>query len=119
MRYHRNISISHRSTKEQKEELVDKRQRYHVVAVVTFHNGKVGIKVLPRVLPSILNYYNQVTKVKDVAGVQLYMSNDIFFNRYPNSSALKVHFLDESTIQEHLATAEKMECDGKSIRYQR
>ena len=76
-------------------------------------------KVLPRVLPSILNYYNQVVSVKDVAGVQLYMSNDIFFNRYPNSSALKVHFLDASIIQEHLETAEKMECDGKSIRYKR
>lgn len=119
MKFHRNITISHHSTKEQKEELVDKRQRYHVVAVVTFHDGKVGIKVLPRVLPSILNYYNQVSSVKDVAGVQLYMSNDIFFNRYPNSSALKVHFLDVSILQEHLATAEKMECDGKSIHYER
>ena len=114
-RFHRNITIAHRSTKEQSEELVDTRQRYHVVAVVTFHDGKVGIKVLPRILQRIVNYYNQVSSVKEVLGVQLYMSNDIFFNRYPNSSALKVHYLDAETIHEHLRNAERMECDGKTI----
>ena len=34
------------------------------------------------------------------------MSNDVFFNRYPNSSALKVHLMDAQTIKEHLAEAE-------------
>ena len=117
MKYHRNVSISHHSTKEQKEELQDKRQRYHVVAVVTFHDGKVGIKVLPRVLASILKYYNQVSSVKEVSSVRLYMSDDIFFNQYPNSAALKVHYVDADVIEEHLRKAAPMAFDGKSIRY--
>ena len=38
------------------------------------------------------------------------------FNRYPNSSALKVHFLEADEINKQLVGAEKMACDGKSIR---
>jgi len=38
------------------------------------------------------------------------------FNRYPNSSALKVHFLEADEIWKQLEGAEKMECDGKTIK---
>lgn len=114
-RYSRHLTIAHKGTKEQNEQAIDSRQRYHVVAVVEFHDGKTGIKVLPRVLPSILKYYNGVSKVKDVSTVKLYMSKDVFFNRFPNSSAMNVHFLDSDEINQHLIGAEKMECDGKTI----
>ena len=114
-RYGRDITISFKGTKEQNEQLVDKRQHYHVVAFVRFHDGKTGIKVLPRVMPSILKYYNAVSTARGVASVSLYMSNDIFFNRFPNSSALKVHYLDEEEILGHLKDAEYLACDGKSI----
>lgn len=111
----RNLTVSHRSTKEQREELVDKKPRYHVIAVVTFHDGKTGIKVLPRVLQRILHYYNNVLANHSVHTVELYMSNNTFFNRYPNSGALKVHYLDIEEIRKNLEGAEKIECDGKSL----
>ena len=60
----RNLTVSHRSTKEQREQLQDKRSHYHVIAVVTFHDGRTGIKVLPRVLRSILYYYINVSSTK-------------------------------------------------------
>lgn len=115
-KFGRNITVSFKGTKEQQEQFVDKKQHYHVVAVVTFHNGKTGIKVLPRIIPRILNYYNTISNVNDVESVKLYMSNNIFFNRYPNSSALKVHYLDEILISENLKGAEVLICDGKSIK---
>ena len=114
-RFGRHLTVSHRSTKEQREQLQDKRSHYHVIAVVTFVDGKTGIKVLPRVLRSILYYYNNVLANKDIKAIQLFMSNNIFWNRYPNSSALKVHFLKADEINKQLEGAEKMECDGKSI----
>jgi len=95
---------------------VDLPERDHVIAVVNFHDGRTGIKVLPRVLRSILYYYNNVLANKDISSIQLYMSNNVFFNRYPNSSALKVHFLEADEINKQLAGAEKMACDGKSIK---
>lgn len=114
-KYGRHLAISHKSTKAQREQAVDTRKRYHVIAVVSLHDGKTGIKVLPRVLPSILKYYNTILTSEQVDSIQLYMSCDIFFNRFPCSSAFNVIFLEQKEIMEHLKDAEKMECDGKAI----
>lgn len=115
LKYGRNLTISHKGTKEQNEQAVDSCQRYHVIAVVEFYDGRMGIKVLPRVLQSILKYYNGVSEVKDVSTIKLFMSKDVFFNRFPNSSSMNVHFLESDVINQHLIGAEKIECDGKSI----
>ena len=114
-KYGRNLTISYKSSDEEKEALVDKKQHYHVVAVVVFNDGRSGIKVLPRIIPRIVNYYNNISRQKEIAVVRLYMSNDVFFNRYPNSSALKVHYVDAEVIKEHLKGAEVLECDGTTI----
>ena len=111
----RHITISHKGTDEQRESLVDKKAHYRVVAVVVFQDGRTGIKVLPRVLPSILKYYNSIQKQKEVLAVQLYMSNNTFFNRFPNSKALKVHYLEPEEIKKQIAGAEILECDGDCI----
>ncbi len=115
-KFGRNITVSSKGTKEQEEQLMDKRQRYHVVAVLTFSDGRTGIKVLPRVIQRIVHYYNAVKSSNNVDRIELFMSNDIYFNRYPNSSALKVHFVDENEVMEHLMDAEVLYCDGKSIK---
>lgn len=115
-KYGRNVTISFKGTKEQNEQMVDKKQHYHVVALVKFHNGKTGVKVLPRVLPSILKFFNEVSSAKGVESVKLYMSNNIFFNRFPNSSALKVHYIDDDEVLNHLKGAEELICDGKTIK---
>ena len=115
-KFGRHLTVSHKSTKEQREQLQDKRSHYHVIAVVNFHDGRTGIKVLPRVLRSILYYYNNVLTNREISSIQLYMSNNVFFNSYPNSSTLKVHFLEADEINKQLAGAEKMACDGKSIK---
>ena len=59
-RFGRNLTISFKGTQGQNEQLEDKQSHYHVIAVVTFHNGKIGIKVLPRIVQRILYYYNNV-----------------------------------------------------------
>lgn len=115
-RFGRHITVSFKGSAEQREQLMDKRQHYHVVAAVRFHDGKTGIKVLPRIIERILHYYNVVSSAKEVASVSLYMSNNIFFNRFPNSSALKVHYVDEDVINENLSDAEPLPCDGKTIK---
>lgn len=115
VRYGRHMTITHKVTKEQREQAYDKRQHWHVVAIVVFKNGKTGIKVLPRIVPRILNYYNKIGAINSVSQIKLYMSNDIFFNRFPNSGALNVTYVDRKELQEHLTDAEKLQCDGKKI----
>ena len=107
-KYGRHIAVSHKPTAEQREQLQDKRRRMHVVAVVAFTDGRKGIKVLPRVSTSIHYYYNNVKANKQVATIQLYLSSNIFFNQFPNSKALKVHFLSADEIDRHLAGAQKL-----------
>lgn len=114
-RFGRHITISHKSTEASREQMMDTRRRWHVVAVVAFHDGRTGVKVLPRILQRICHYYRNVLNNSEVKNVQLYMSNDAYFNRFPNSSALRVHFVEPATLTEHLAGAEHLECDGKTI----
>lgn len=103
-RYGRHIRISHRNATAEP----DKRRRWHVVAVVTFKDGRTGIKVLPRIIQRI-NYYRQmVSRSPEVDHIDVYATTDIFFNRYPNSTALRVYFVDKSELMQHLADAQKL-----------
>ena len=101
-RFGRHISITHKSTPEQRQQLVDTRKRWHVVAVVKFHDGRTGIKVLPRIRQRIITYRNLILTSKEIKDVELYMSNDPYFNTYPVSSALKVHIVEPSEFESHL-----------------
>lgn len=105
----RHLTISHRSTKEQKEQLVDKKSRPHVIAVVYFHNGTAGIKVLPRIRERILYYRRSVMRSTEIQKVDLYFSTNPFFNRFPTSAALKVHPLDIHVITENTKDAQPLE----------
>jgi len=114
-RFGRHITVSHRSTQEQREQAIDQKAHWHVIALVHFNDGMTGIKVLPRVLPRILNYYNNVGKDKRVGSIELFMSNNPFFNRFPNSAALNVQYIDNAEAEQNLEGAERMECDGVKI----
>ena len=109
-KFGRHIKISHKLTKEEKEQLYDTKRRWRVVAYVTFKDGRTGIKVLPRIMPRIANYYNAVSRESSVESIELYMTNNPFFNRYPSSSAFRVHYIDKAEADKHLQGAEKMGC---------
>ena len=113
----RNIAIRHRMSESNGSQLTDapKRLSRHVVAVVKFKDGRTGIKVLPRIVQRISNYYNKVGAASHVESVDLYFSLDPYFNLYPNSSALKVHIIAPDVLEEHLKNAHKMYCEGEKV----
>ena len=112
-RFGRHITISHKSTDEQREQAFDTKKRWHVVALVFFKDGRMGIKVLPRVLHRITNYYNAFSRFQEVKEVKLYMTYDAYFNRYPNSSVLAVTFVDnEEEVMSRLNYAEQLMWNG-------
>lgn len=111
-RFGRNIRISHKPTQEQKEQLCGTKKRWRVVALVIFKDGKTGIKVLPRIVPKIVNYYNVVSRESSIERIEVYMSDDVFFNRYPSSSAFRVHYIDKADAEKHLEGAQRWVCDG-------
>ena len=109
LRYGRHLSISHKTTAAQKEEALNGKRQWRVVAVVVFHNAKIGVKVLPRIKERIVNYRDKVSRSKEVTSVTLFISNDPFFNRFPCSSVLKAHYIDEEELRKHLMGAKKVE----------
>ena len=82
---------------------------------MNFSDGRRGIKVLPRILQRITKYYNLMLLSSDIDSIDLYMSCDPFFGRYPNSGALKVYAIDPSDLKEHLRDASGMKCDGATV----
>lgn len=114
-KYGRHLTVSHKGTKEQNEQAIDTKQHWHVVAVIKFKDGRYGIKVLPRVQQRIVTFYNKVVSAKEVETITLYMSNNIYFNRFPNSAALNVQYVDIEEINENIKGADTLECNGKEV----
>lgn len=113
--YGRHISVTHKTTPEQREQIIDQRARWHVVAVVTLKDGRTGIKVIPRIRQRILSYRRGLMASGTVQSIDFYLTNDPFFNRYPNSAALHVYFLDMADIQSHLDGATKLTVTGRAV----
>ena len=107
-KFGRHIKISHKLTREEKQQLYDTKRRWRVVAYVTFNDGRTGIKVLPRIAHRIVNYCDVVGQDSKVQSIELYMTNNPFFNRYPNSSALRVYYIDKAEADKHLQGADKL-----------
>ncbi|MBR5842245.1 MAG: SprT-like domain-containing protein [Bacteroidaceae bacterium] len=111
----RHIRISHKPTQEQKEQMYGTKRQWRVVAFVVFKDGRTGIKVLPRIVPKIRNYYDLVGRESSVESIEMYMTNDTFFNRYPSSSALRVHYIDRADAEKHLEGANRLAWDGDRL----
>jgi len=101
-KYGRHISISHKGTKEEVEQAIDKRAKWHVIAVVSFYGGRQGIKVLPRIVERILAYDKGMSAGQGVDRIDYYMSNDPFFNRFSNSAALNVYDIPKDDLNIHI-----------------
>lgn len=108
-RYGRNVSISHRFTNEQREELmVSMGAKMRIVAHVTLSDGRCGVKVIPDSSKSLSRFKRGVRLWADIQGVRYYKSNNTFFNRYPCSSAPKIQLIEESVLLEQLVGAERI-----------
>ena len=98
----RHITISHRLTAEQREEGLDKREKPHLVALVTFRDGREGVKLLPLSAPKIRAYDKVLRKHGNASDIQYYYLKSAWFNRFPTSTAYNVFFADMSEVRSHL-----------------
>ena len=106
--YGRHVSVSHKSSPEQARTLREGRPGLRVVAVVELRDGRSGVKVVPRNASRMRAYRNGLMLSGKVASVDFYLSDNVFFGRFPNSSALKVYFLDKEEIGKQLEGAVKL-----------
>lgn len=114
--YGRHVTVSHRMTDAEKEEMVDTRPRWHVVAVIRFLDGRTGIKVLPRTVRAVLNYYNGAKTNNMVESIRFFFCRDPYFNRYPTSSVLRAHLIEWEEAWKRLKDCREISCDGKTVK---
>lgn len=108
--YGRHITISRRCTLEEREAAIDTRRRPHIVALVHFKDGRTGLKLLPRKAESIARYRLGLMRSGQIASIELFISDDPWFNRFPTSSALNVIFRDETEVRAHLPDVTSSSC---------
>lgn len=116
-KYGRHITISHKDTKGIVIPPHKPIGRWHAIADVTFNDGTVGFKVLPRIKQRIIYYYTNVMRSPTVKSVRFYFSRNLYFEGYPNSTALKVHPIEREILDELLKDALPIHCDGKTASY--
>ena len=108
-RFGRKLTISHKSTPEQKEQIYNAKKVWHVIALVYFADGRKGLKVLPRIRRRIEEYHSTMLRDKRITQINLFMSNDTYFNRFPNSSSFNVVLANEEEFMPHIEIAEPLE----------
>lgn len=111
----RKISISHKLTADEREQAVSTKRVWHVIAAVYLKSGKTGVKVLPRTVNKVLDYYNHIGGLRDIDRIELYLHDNPFFNRFPTSGAFRIHPLDSNILEENLVGARKLRVNGKQI----
>lgn len=112
----RNLTISHRVSSVQKAEVKSAgRPTWHVIAVITLKGKVTGVKVLPRVIPKVIDFYRKVSAVREVKEVRLYLHDNPFFNRYPTSVAMRYHEISAGELERELAGARKLLVDGDKL----
>lgn len=108
-RFGRKLTISHQATPELKEQLYNTKKVWHVIALVYFSDGRKGLKVLPRISRRIEAYRSNMLRDRRISQIDLFMSNDPYFNRFPNSSAFNVVLAKEEEFMPHIEQAEPLE----------
>lgn len=110
--YGRNLTISHRSTPGEKDEQAAAapvgKGRWHVVALIELNDGKAGIKVLPRTVQRVVMFYRKVLTCVGVKSVRLWLTDDVWFDRYPVSVAMKYHSADADVVIARLVHAREL-----------
>ena len=99
----RHITVSHRATKEQREEALDKRPRRRVVAIIRFRDGREGVKCLPCIEARVKAYDRALRRTGKIAAIDYFEVSDPWFNRFPTSSAFNVFFTDLDEVRNHIS----------------
>lgn len=113
--YGRKISIRHDASAEEREQAVSGKRIWHVIAVVHLKSGELGVKVLPRITEKIIHYHTQVSAMRNVESVDLYLHDNPFFNRYSTSAAIRIEKIEAGLLETNLQEAKRLRIKGTQV----
>lgn len=102
----RRISISHRSTAEQREQLAGAQISPRVIGIITLGDGRTCIKRIP--LRGKTGYGamdRQLRRAFDVVDSVWYFTTDPYFGQFPSSLATRMSIVERGEIDAHLPGA--------------
>lgn len=91
------------------------KKKWHIIAVLHFTDGTTGVKVLPRVVPRVIEYYRSVTAAPNILSVELYLHNDPYFHRFPTSTGRRCQAVPDSDLRPHLVGAHRLTVSGSTL----
>lgn len=109
----RHISISHKcQSAQERESMVSQKRSWKVIAAISMADGGKAVKVLPRTKETVVRYRRSMLLSPSVKSVELYFSDNPFFNRYPKSGTMRIHMIDGEILSANLAGARRI-TDGE------
>lgn len=114
-RYERHITVSHRTSREERMQLIGPKPRPRIFAIVTMSDGKYYIKAVPRIEQRVLTMHRRLTSSPLIKTIEWYYSTDPFFALFPSSMGTRVQRIDWEEVQTHLSTAIPLHCNGRTL----
>ena len=107
-KFNRHISVAHKTTSKEREQLVETRRIWHIIATIEVNDGSFGVKVLPRVIDSVIEFVDKLKSDSNINSIDLFMTDEPYFNRYPTSKTTKFQIVDKVEILRNLKGAHRL-----------
>lgn len=104
-KFNRNLTVSHKTTIREAEQLVDTQRLWHIIATIETKDGRFGIKVLPKIIVRVIDFVNKLQEDSNISSIELFMSDEPYFNRFPTSSSTKFQFVQQEEVMLNLNNA--------------
>ena len=108
-KYGRHITISHRSSQEERLQVIGNRPTPRVFAVIELADGKQYIKAVPRIVQRIRTMHRWLNSSPDIRSVTWYYSTDPYFALFPSSMGRKMQLLHMDEAEPHIREARLLE----------
>jgi len=108
----RNITVRHHGTDATRAVFQEDR-RANWLCVTQLRDGNWGITSCAKT--KVFEIHRGLPKYYSLRSLEWYGSTDPFFNRYPRSRKPRIYKITRAELDEHLAGAVRLKCDGRSI----
>lgn len=112
VKYNRNLSVTHKTTEEEKDQ--DTEVRQHIICVTRFRTNQMGITIANK--SKLFQLWDELPKVPKVAECNWYVSSDPFYNRYPRASSVKIYPISHEDLEAHMSDFKPLVRIGNNIK---
>ena len=111
VKFNRNLSVTHQTTKEEQDS--DKRVQQHLICVSRLKNGRRGVTIAMK--SRLFELWDAMPNIPNMAELKWVISTDPYFNRFPKATKPGIYFVPSEELEEHLKDALPLVRNGNNI----